>query len=134
MASALDDLPLILGFTVVAFVLGAMTPVVVHRLDPTPQQPAPQTQDLHPLRDAVGALDRTVDDLSKTVSSLAAEVNKLRVELAAARRPPEPQPPSVSQPASPSAPQPEPSPASPGPSAGDSSDSPPDAQRAPSEP
>jgi len=58
MASALDDLPLILGFTVVAFVLGAMTPVVVHRLDPTPQQPAPQTQDLHPLRDAVGALDR----------------------------------------------------------------------------
>ena len=133
MASALDDLPLILGFTVVAFVLGAMTPVVVHRLDPTPRQPAPQTKDLQPLRDAVGALDRTVDDLSKTVSSLAAEVNKLRVELAAARRPPE-QPPAVAQPASPSAPQPEPSPASPGPSAGDSSDSPPDAQRAPSEP
>ena len=39
MASSMDDLPLILGFTVVAFVLGAATPVIVHRLEPTPPPP-----------------------------------------------------------------------------------------------
>ena len=133
MASSMDDLPLILGFTVAAFVLGAATPVIVHRLEPTPPPPR-QSQDLQQLREAVGALDRTVGELSKIVSGLTADVNRLRVEVAAARHPPEPQPPSASQPEAPAAPQAEPAPASPSPSAGEASDQPPDAQPKPVEP
>ena len=129
-SSSMDDLPLILGFTVVAFVLGAATPVIVRRLEPTPPPPRP-SQDLQQLREAVGALDRTVRELSKTVSGLTADVNRLRVEVAAARHPPEPPPPS-SQPEAPAAPQAEPAPASP--SAGEASDQPPDAQPKPVEP
>ena len=125
-SSSMDDLPLILGFTVVAFVLGAATPVIVHRLEPTPPPPR-QNQDLQQLREAVGALDRTVGDLSKTVSGLTADVNRLRVEVAAAQHPPEPPSPS----ASPPAPQLETAPAAPaapGASAGEASDQPPEAQ------
>jgi len=122
----MDDLPLILGFTVVAFVLGAATPVIVHRLEPAPPPPRP-SQDLLQLREAVGALDRTVGDLSKTVSGLTADVNRLRVEVAAAQHPPEPPSPSASAPApqletAPAAP------AAPGASAGEASDQPPEAQ------
>jgi len=119
----MDDLPLILGFTVVAFVLGAATPVIVHRLEPAPPPPRP-SQDLFQLREAVGALDRTVGDLSKTVSGLTADVNRLRVEVAAAQHPPEPPSPS----APPPAPQLETAPAAPGASAGEASDQPPEAQ------
>jgi len=127
-SSSMDDLPLILGFTVVAFVLGAATPVIVHRLEPAPPPPRP-SQDLLQLREAVGALDRTVGDLSKTVSGLTADVNRLRVEVAAAQHPPEPPPPpSASPPEAPAAPQPEPTPAAPGPDAGEASDQPPEAQ------
>ena len=125
-SSSMDDLPLILGFTVVAFVLGAATPVIVHRLEPAPPPPRP-SQDLLQLREAVGALDRTVGDLSKTVSGLTADVNRLRVEVAAAQHPPEPPSPS----ASPPAPQLETAPAAPGApgaSAGEASDQPPEAQ------
>ena len=68
MASSMDDLPLILGFTVVAFVLGAATPVIVHRLEPTPPPPR-QSQDLQQLREAVGALDRTVALLAPFLDS-----------------------------------------------------------------
>ena len=130
MASSMDNLPLILGFTVAAFVLGAATPVIVHRLEPTPPPPR-ESQDLQQLREVVGALDRTVGELSKTLSGLTADVNRLRVEVAAARHPPEPPPPS-SQPEAPAAPQAEPAPASP--SAGEASDQPPDAQPKPVEP
>ena len=80
MSSRMDDLPLILGVTLVAFVLGATTPVIVHRLEPEPEPPAVQTVDLQQLRDAVGALERNVADLSKTVSGLTAEVDRLRAE------------------------------------------------------
>ena len=130
-SSSMDDLPLILGFTVVAFVLGAATPVIVHRLEPPPPPPRP-SEDVLQLREAVGALDRTVGDLSKTVSGLAADVNRLRVEVAAARHPPEPPPPSASPPEAPAAPPPEAhpppppeaAPAAPGPGAGEASDQP----------
>ena len=88
MSSRMDDLPLILGVTLVAFVLGATTPVIVHRLEPEPEPPAVQTVDLQQLRDAVGAPERNVADLSKTVSGLTAEVDRLRAEVATAQKPP----------------------------------------------
>ena len=91
MSTRMDDLPLILGFTVVAFVLGATTPVIVHRLEPEPEPPPAQTPvqaaDLQQLRDALGALDRNVADLSKTVSGLTAEVDRLRADVAAGQKP-----------------------------------------------
>jgi hypothetical protein len=126
-SSSMDDLPLILGFTVVAFVLGAATPVIVHRLEPAPPPPRP-SQDMLQLREAVGALDRTVSDLSKTVSGLAADVNRLRVEVADARHPPEPPPAPASPPEASPAPPPEAAPAAPGAAAGEATDQPPEAQ------
>jgi len=98
MSSRMDDLPLILGFTIVAFVLGAMTPVIVHRLEPEPEPPPVQTLDLQQLRDAVGALERNVTDLSKTVSGLTNEVDRLRAEVAAAQKSARPEPPSAPAP------------------------------------
>ena len=106
MSSRMDDLPLIMGFTIVAFVLGATTPVIVHRLEPEPEPPPVQTLDLQQLRDAVGALERNVSDLSKTVSGLTTEVDRLRAEVAAAQKSPRPEPPSV--PAAPPEPPPVP--------------------------
>jgi len=96
MSNRMDDLPLILGFMLVAFALGAATPVIVHRLEPELPPPTVQTEDMQRLRLALEALERTVDDLSKTVSGLAADVAKLRGEVAAARQPS--QPPSQPQP------------------------------------
>jgi hypothetical protein len=95
MSNRMDDLPLILGFMLVAFALGAATPVLVHRLEPELPPPAVQTEDMQRLRLTLEALQRTVDDLSKTVSGLAADVARLRVEVAAARQPSQPQPPAV---------------------------------------
>ena len=60
MSNRMDDLPLILGFTLVAFALGATTPVIVRRLEPEPAPPAVQTEDMQQLRQAVEALERTV--------------------------------------------------------------------------
>ena len=98
MSSRMDDLPLILGFTIVAFVLGAMTPVIVHRLEPEPEPPPVQTVDLQQLRDALGALERNVADLSKTVGGLTNEVDRLRTEVAAAQKSSRPEPPSAPAP------------------------------------
>src|SRR5439155_269083 len=56
MSNRMDDLPLILGFTLVAFALGATTPVIVRRLEPEPASPAVQTEDMQQLRQAVEAL------------------------------------------------------------------------------
>jgi len=95
MSNRMDDLPLILGFTLVAFALGATTPVIVRRLEPEPASPAVQTEDMQQLRQAVEALGRTVGDLSKTVSGLAMDVVELRTEIAAARQPSRPEPPAV---------------------------------------
>ena len=95
MSSRMDDLPLILAVTLVAFVLGATTPVIVHRLEPEPEPPPVQTLDLQQLRDVVGALERNVADLSKTVSGLTTEVDRLRTEVSAAQKPPRPEAPSV---------------------------------------
>src|SRR2546428_159548 len=98
MSSRMDDLPLILGVTLVAFVLGATTPVIVHRLEPEPEPPPAQTLDLQQLRDAVGALERNVADLSKTVSGLTTEVDRLRTGVAAAEQPPPPPPAAAPRP------------------------------------
>ena len=98
MSNRMDDLPLILGFMLVAFALGAATPVIVHRLEPElppPAVPAVQTEDMQRLRLALEALERTVGDLSKTASGLATDVAKLRAEVAAARQPSQPQPTAV---------------------------------------
>jgi len=117
MSNRMDDLPLILGFTLVAFALGATTPVIVRRLEPEPAPPAVQTEDMQQLRQAVEALGRTVGDLSKTVSGLAVDVVELRAEVAAARQPSRPEPP-----------------ASPPPNPGAAPDQPSDAQPKPPEP
>src|ERR1700746_2140297 len=93
MSSRMDDLPLILAFTLIAFALGAATPVIVQRLEPGPPRPVVQPEDLQALRDAVGALDRSVGDLSRTVGGIASDVDRLRAELATARQPPQPGPP-----------------------------------------
>jgi hypothetical protein len=121
MSSRMDDLPLILGFTLVAFVLGATTPVIVHRLESEPPPPAVRTDDMQQLRQAVEALERTVGDLSKAVSGLATDVAKLHAEVAAARQPSQPAPPSVPT-------------ASPPPNPGAGPDLPSDAQPKPPEP
>src|SRR5436309_12919457 len=121
MSNRMDDLPLILGFTLAAFALGAATPVIVHRLEPEPAPPAVQTDNMQQLRQAVEALERTVGDLSKTVSGLATDVVKLRAEVAAARLPSRPEPPPVPA-------------ASPPPNSGAAPDLPSDAQPKPPEP
>jgi hypothetical protein len=97
MASSMDDLPLILGFTLVAFALGAATPVIVQRLGPEPARRGLEADDAQQIRDAVGALDRSVSDLSRMVNELAADVNRLRTDVAAAQRSTEP--PAVPSPA-----------------------------------
>ena len=106
MSSRMDDLPLILGVILVAFVVGATTPVIVHRLQADPEPPPVQAADLQQLRDAVGALERNVGDLSKTVSGLATEVDKLRTDVAASQKPSRPEPPTIPPP--PPAPPPRP--------------------------
>src|SRR5437773_14548 len=135
MSSRMDDLPLILGVTLVAFVLGATTPVIVHRLEPEPEPPPVQTLDLQQLRDAVGALERNVADLSKTVSGLTTEVDRLRTEVAAAQKPPRPElfpvpaaPPPAPVPAAPPEPAPVPTAPPPPPAPEPPSEAPPTAQ------
>jgi len=97
----MDDLPLILGFTLVAFALGAATPVIVQRLEPGPARPGPEADDGQQIRDAIGALDRSVSDLSRVVNELAADVSRLRMDVAAVQRSPEPPAVPAPTPASP---------------------------------